>query len=123
MAMVKAGLGIFLMNFAAKFSPDEDVGEPRVGGCDEVDRYLHLPEIPLQTPSRQDQDILLWWKQHANEFRNLSNMARRFLAALASSASTERFCVAGKMHDDLKKSTSEDTLEDMLTVAKNFSDA
>jgi hypothetical protein len=26
------------------------------------------------------------------------------------------------MHDDLKKSTTEETLEDMLTVAKNYPD-
>ena len=51
-------------------------------------------------------------------------MARQFLAAPASSAAAERlFSAAGKMHDDLKKSTTEDTLEDMLIVAKNFPDA
>ena len=42
-------------------------------------------------------------------------MTRQFLAAPASEAAVERlFLSAGKMHDDLKKSTSEDTLEDML---------
>jgi len=60
--VVKAGLATFLMNFTAKSTPDEVVGEPRVGDCDEADRYLHLPEIPLQTPSGQDQGILHWWK-------------------------------------------------------------
>ena len=51
-------------------------------------------------------------------------MARQFFAALASSASTERlFSNAGKMHDDLKKSTTEENLEDALTVSKNYSDA
>ena len=51
-------------------------------------------------------------------------MARQFMAAPASSASVERlFSAAGKMHDDLKKSTTEETLEDMLTVAKNYPDA
>ena len=122
--MVKAGLANFLMNFTAKSASDEVVCEPRVGDCDEVDRYLRLPEIPLQTPSGQDQDILHWWKQHEIEFPNLSKMARQFLAAPASSAAAERmFSAAGKMHDDLKKSTTEDTLEDMLIVAKNFPDA
>ena len=89
--MVKARLAKFLMNFTAKSTPDEVVCEPRVGDCDEVDRYLRLPEIPLQTPSGQDQDITHWWKQHASEFPNLSKMARQFLAAPASSASAERF--------------------------------
>ena len=58
------------------------------------------------------------------DFPNLSKMARQFLAAPASSAAAERLLsAAGKLHDDLKKSTSEDTLEDMLTVAKNYPDA
>ncbi len=121
--MVKAGLAKFLTNFTAKSASDEVVCEPRVGDCYEVDRYLRLPEIPLQTPSGQDQDILHWWKQHVIEFPNLSKITRQFLAAPASSASAERlFSAAGKMHDDLKKSTTEDTLEDMLIVAKNFPD-
>jgi len=48
-------------------------------------------------------------------------MARQILVAPASSASAERlFFAAGKLYADLKISTSEDTLEDMLTVAKNF---
>jgi hypothetical protein len=46
------------------------------------------------------------------------------LAAPASSASAgQLFSAASKMHDDLKKSTFEDTLEDMLAVAQNFPDA
>ncbi len=44
--MVKAGLAKCLMNFTAKSASDEAVCEPRVGDCDEVDRYLRLPEIP-----------------------------------------------------------------------------
>ena len=59
-AVVKAGLAIFWMNFTAKSTPDDVVGEPRVGDCVEVDRYLRLPEILLQTPFGQDQDILHW---------------------------------------------------------------
>ena len=118
--MVKTGLANCLMNFTAKSTTDDVVDEPRVGDCDELDRYLRLPEIPLQTPDGKDQHILHWWKHHASEFPNLSKMPRQFLAALASSTSAERlFLAAGKIHDDLKKSTSEDTLEDMLTVAKN----
>jgi len=95
-----------------------------VGDCDEVERYLRLPEIPLTTPSGQDQDILHWRKSHISEFPNLSKMARQFMAALASYGLAERlFFAVGKMHDDLKKSTTEETLEDMLTVSKNYPDA
>ncbi len=121
---MKAGLANFLMNFTAKSASDEVVCEPRVGDCDEVDRYLCLPEIPQQTPSGQDQDILHCWKHHVIEFPKLSKMARQFLTAPASSAAAERlFSAAGKMHDDLKKSTTEGTLKDMLIGAKNFPDA
>ena len=54
----------------------------------------------------------------------LTNISRHFWAATTSCASAERlFSAAGKMHDDLKKSTTEETLEDMLTVSKNYPDA
>ncbi len=122
--MVKAGVANFLMNFTAKPTIEEEVVVTKVGDCDEVERYLRLPEIHVVTSAGHDQDILYRWKAHATEFPNLSKMARQFLAAPASSAAAERlFLAAGKIHDDLKKSTSEETLEDMLTVAKNFSDA
>ncbi len=95
-----------------------------MGDCDEVERYLRLPEIPVVTSAGHDQDILYWWNAHATEFPNLSKMATQFMAAPASSAAAERlFSVSRKMHDDLKNSTSEETLENMLTLAKNFLDA
>ena len=51
-------------------------------------------------------------------------MARQFLGAAASSASAERlFSSAGKMHDDLKKSTCEATLESSLIVGMNYPNA
>jgi len=71
-----------------------------------------------------DQDILYWWKQYAPDFPFLSKMARQFLAALASSAGAERlFYVAGKMHDDLKKSTDDLTLENQFLISMNFPNA
>ena len=120
--MVEVGAANFLMNFTAKPNPDRVV--TYVGHCDELERYLRLPEIPLQTPSGQNQDILHWWKSHTSEFPNLSKIARKFLAAPASSASSNRmFSAAKKMNHDLKKNTTEETLEDMLTVSKNYPDA
>ena len=120
--MMKAGAANFVMNFKAKPTPERVV--TYVVDCDEVERYLRLPEIPLQTHSGQDQDILHWWKSHTSEFSDLLKMARQFLAAPTSSSSLERlFSAAGKMHDDLMKSTTEETLEDMLTVSKNYPDA
>ena len=76
--MVKAGVANFLMNFTAKPSIEEEVVVTQVGDCDEVERYLRLPEIPVVTSAGHDQDILYWWKAHATEFPNLSKMARRF---------------------------------------------
>jgi len=51
-------------------------------------------------------------------------MARQFLDALASSASAKRLVSsARKMHDDLKKCTSETTLKDMLILGHHFENA
>jgi hypothetical protein len=120
--MVKAGAANFFINFTTKPTPERVV--TYVGDCDEVERYLRLPEIPLQTPSGQDQEILHRRKSHTSEFSNLSKMARNSLAAPASPPSFERlFSAARKMHDDLKKSTREETLEDMLAVSKIYPDA
>ncbi len=122
--MVKSGVANFLMNFTAKPTIEEEVVVTQMGDCDEVERYLRLPEIHVVTSAGHDPDIFYWWKAHATEFPNLSKMVRQMLAAPATSAAAERlFSAVGKMHDDLKKSTSEETLEDMLTVAKNFPDA
>jgi hypothetical protein len=78
----------------------------------------------LHNASGHAHDILYWWKQHAPDFLFLSKMARQFLAALASSAGAERlFFGAGKMHDDLKKSTNEFTFENQLMIHINFPNA
>jgi hypothetical protein len=111
------GLANFFSNFVSKKA---EVLDDNVDIC-EVERYLRMPQIPVQDSTGSDQDILLWWKDNASVIPNLSKMARQFLAAPASSASAERlFSGAGKMHDDLKKCTSESTLEDMLIVGHNF---
>ena len=42
--------------------------------------------------------ILMWWKKHAARFPYLSQLARRYLAMSATSASVERlFSVAGQV--------------------------
>jgi hypothetical protein len=52
---------------------------------------------------------------------NLSKMARQFLAMPASSAGCERvFNVAGKLHDDFRKSINDETLCMMLEVRHNL---
>ena len=111
-------------NFAStSLAPTTEVFVPSTVGS-EIERYLRLPQIPVIDPSGRDQDILDWWRHEAPDFPHLSKMARQFLSAPASSASVERlFSSAGKMHDDLKKNTSEETLESQLIVGLNLPDA
>ena len=47
--MAKAGLANFFLNFTAKPTSIEEVVVTQVGDRDEVERYLSLPKIPLQT--------------------------------------------------------------------------
>ncbi len=93
---------------------------------DEVESYLHLPQIPTLTADSacHDKNILSWWKDVAPSLPFLSKMARGLLAAPASFAAPERlFSRAGKNHDGLKKCTSETTLENYFFVAINYPDA
>ena len=123
--VVRGGLANFLSTFTTIQVPDDEDEVPIiVGDCDEVERYLRLPQIPLHNASGHDQDILYWWKEHSSNFPYLSKMARQFLAAPASSAGAERlFSGAGKMHDDQKKSTDKKTLENQLMISMNFPNA
>jgi len=119
----KAGLANFLNNFASTSStPTEHIVAATHGS--EIDRYLRLPQIPVFDSAGKDQDILDWWRHEGVNFPNLSKMVRPFLSSLASSASVERpFSSDGKMHDDLKKNISEETLESQLKVNLNCPDA
>ena len=50
----------------------------------------------------------------------LAKMAKQYLAAPFSSAGVERvFSAAGKLHDDLRKSAKDSTLEHSLFAAFN----
>ena len=124
--IVKAGLANFLSNFSCvTIDDDDDDDQPAiVGDCDEVERYLRLPQIALHNASSHYQDILYWWKDQTPNFPFLSKMARQFLASPASSAGVERlFSKAGKMHDDQKTSTEEITLENQLLISMTYPDA
>lgn len=124
MKVTTGGLANFFNNFVSKRLEAPEVNIVLGAEVCEVERYLRMPQISVQDSTGADQNILLWWKENESMLPNLSKMARQFLAAPASSASAERlFSGAGKMHDDLKKCTSEPTLEDMLIVGHNFEDA
>lgn len=80
---------------------------------DQLDLYLSLPqEMNVDTF-----DVMVWWNAKAHELPDVYRMARQFLGCPATTAGVERaFSAAGRMHDDLKKSTGEDTIEHMLWV-------
>ena len=91
-----------------------------VPSLSEVDRYLSLPQARSMTPSGAETCILTWWAAHEGQLPHLSLMARQFLALPASSAGAERlFSAAGRMHNDLKKSMMDETLQHTLIVYKN----
>ena len=81
---------------------------------DELTKYLRLPV------EGADCDVLKWWKDNRKDFPHLAKMAREFLATPASTAGVERiFSACGQMHSDLRKSTSEQTLQHSLMAAIN----
>ncbi|EFX68740.1 hypothetical protein DAPPUDRAFT_329813 [Daphnia pulex] len=57
---------------------------PRVRHQEKLEDYLSIG------PEDGHENVLLYWKQHANQWPNLSIMARDYLAATATSASSER---------------------------------
>ena len=72
--------------------------------------------------SLEDTDIVLldWWKNHEYRFPKLAKMAKQYLAAPASTAGVERvFSAAGRMHNDLRKSMKDSTLEHSLFARFN----
>ncbi len=80
-----------------------------------------MPQIPMTDILGNDQNIINWWRDNESGFPYLTKMARQFLSAPTSSAYAERlFLSAGKMHDDLKKSTNEATLKSKLIVNRNY---
>jgi hypothetical protein len=86
----------------------------------EVDKYLALPQQRAILPSGAEASPLEWWKGQASGLPHLAKMARQFLALPASSAGCERlFHAAGRMHDDLKKSTTDETMQRVLNVYAN----
>ena len=82
---------------------------------DELQAYL---EAPIET--NLELKLLEWWKEKEKIWPHLAKMAKQFLAQPASSAGVERvFSAAGKMHDDLRKSAKDNTLEHSLFAMAN----
>ena len=86
----------------------------------EVDRYLALPQQRAMLPSGVEASPLEWWKGNCVGMPHLAKMARQFLALPASSAGPERlFSASGRMHNDLKKATTDETIEHAMNVYAN----
>ena len=64
-------------------SMDFDVSS--VEGESQLQAYMQVQQVP------NDTDPLMWWKQHQQEFPDLAQMSRQYLAVPATSASPERF--------------------------------
>ena len=90
-----------------------DEVDPRM---EEIEKYLALPQIT----DAHGFDLLAWWKLHSSMFPNLAKMARCYLASPASSAGVERlFSEAGDTYSNRRKSLKEETLMQLLYIAKN----
>ena len=84
---------------------------------DELEEYL---SEPLENDA--DMKLLEWWKDKSTEKKwpHLAKMVKQYFAAPASSGGVERvFSAAGKMHDDLRKSMNDNSLEHSLFAAFN----
>ena len=82
---------------------------------DELDEYLAEPQ-----ESDLNLNVLVWWHAREGRWPNLAKMVKQYFASPASTGGVERkFSAAGKMHDDLKKSAKDDTLEASLFAAFN----
>ncbi|KAK3278748.1 hypothetical protein CYMTET_13333 [Cymbomonas tetramitiformis] len=83
---------------------------------DQLDLYLSLP----QEMNVDGFDVMVWWNAKAKELPDVYNrMARQFVGCPTTTAGDERaFSAAGRMHDDLKKNTGEDTIEHMMLRVK-----
>ena len=71
----------------------EEGADARAGGKDAThEATTHACPAAAASPP------LMWWKEHAAQFPYLSQLARRYLAMPATSASVERlFSVAGQV--------------------------
>ena len=65
--------------------------------------------------------MLEWWKGKERMWSNLAKMVKQYFSQPASSAGVERvfYSAAGKMHDDLRKSAKDVSLEHTLIAAFN----
>lgn len=118
-AEIKASKKVSLSGLLGK-RPVATTARPEVVALqlDELDEYLKAPR-----EDDTDLPVLQWWACRAGRWPNLAKMVRQYFALPCSSAGVERvFSAAGKMHDDLRKSVKDETLEASLLAAFNHDD-
>ena len=70
---------------------------------------------PYMLTLESEQDAMLWWQEHREEFPNLEVMARQYLGCPATSASVERlFSKVGIAFSAKRKSSEAETLESIM---------
>jgi hypothetical protein len=80
-------------------------------GKAQLQAYMQVQQVS------NDTDPLMWWKQHQQEFPDLSRMARQYLTVPATSASPERFFSrVGLVQTDLRGSLLDTTMIDLMWV-------
>lgn len=81
----------------------------------ELNKYLTLSLLPRQ------EDPLMWWKQHAKEYPNLSKLAVKYLSPPPSSVNSERlFSAAGSIYTENRNRLSPENAEKLLFIMKNI---
>ena len=86
---------------------------------------LHLvPASAVQLRARCSSDpnikLLVYWAGVESKSPKLAKMAKQFLASPASSAGVERvFSAASRMHSDMRKSMSNESLQHSLVASFN----
>ena len=88
-------------------SMDFDVAS--VEGEAQLQVYMQVQQVP------NDTDPLMWWKQHQQEWTDLSRMTRQYLAVPVTSESPERFFSrVGLVQTDLRGSLLDTTMIDLM---------
>ena len=91
----------------------------RLQPMDEVTAYI---EFKLTKQDKDSNfDVLSWWKKHASEFPNLSQIARIILSISASSADSERdFSTAGVVIQERRTHPNPVTVDDIIFLHSNL---
>ena len=106
-------------SFFAASSDEEEEEEQEAAAKDELKEYLAMPQIKY----RSEQDAMIWWLEHKEQFPNLEVMARQYLSCPANSATgtVERlFSKVGIAFSAKRKSADAGTLEDILFTQVNL---